>query len=112
LFTVTSIRSPTVLRENVGDSTAVPAGNRSLHSVNFPDRYVRNRNSLGYLEPVNASSGTTDRQDATFTIGAGLANNHPGFSIRHYNYVLRTDRTDGGATRKADASFTVTSPPG
>ena len=109
-----TVRHFTVLREDVGDSTAVPTGNRSLRSVNFPDRYVRHRNSLGYLEPVSASSSTTDRQDATFTIGAGLANgncytfqsiNPAGRYLRHSNNRLVLAANDGTATFRNDATF-------
>ncbi|GAA3928136.1 glycoside hydrolase family 43 protein [Actinoplanes auranticolor] len=101
----------TVLRENVGDSTAVPTGNRSLRSVNFPDRYVRHRNSLGYLEPAGTA---TDRLDATFTIGAGLANgncysfqsvNPAGRYLRHANNRLVLAANDGSATFRNDATF-------
>ncbi|MFI7540834.1 AbfB domain-containing protein [Actinoplanes sp. NPDC049599] len=106
-----TVRHFTVLRENVGDSTAVPTGNRSLRSVNFPDRYVRHRNSLGYLEPV---STPTDRLDATFTIGAGLANgncytfqsvNPAGRYLRHANNRLVLAANDGSATFRNDATF-------
>jgi len=109
-----TVRHFTVLREDVGDSTAVPTGNRSLRSVNFPDRYVRHRNSLGYLEPVSASSSLTDRQDATFTVGAGLANancytfqsiNPAGRYLRHSNNRLVLAANDGTATFRNDATF-------
>ena len=33
-----TVRHFTVLRENVGDSTAVPTGRQSLRSVNFTDQ--------------------------------------------------------------------------
>ncbi len=109
-----SVRHFTVLRENVGDSTAVPTGNRSLRSVNFPDRYVRHRDSLGYLDPVSATSAAADRQAATFTIGAGLANancytfqsvNPAGRYLRHYNNRLVLATSDGTATFRNDATF-------
>jgi len=109
-----TVRHFTVLRENVGDSTAVPTGNRSLRSVNFPDRYVRHRDNLGYLDPLSASSAAADRQSATFTIGAGLANgscyslqsiNPTGRYLRHYNNRLILSTNDGTATFRSDATF-------
>lgn len=101
----------TVLRENVGDSTAVPTGNRSLRSANFPDRYVRHRDNLAYIDPISTA---TDRADATFTIGAGLANsgcysfqavNFPGYYLRHNNMRLTLARDDGSALFRGDATF-------
>ncbi|AGZ43831.1 glycoside hydrolase family 43 protein [Actinoplanes friuliensis] len=106
-----TVRHFTVLRENVGDSTAVPTGNRSLRSSNFPDRYVRHRNSLGYVEVPGTA---TDRLDATFTIGAGLANgncyslqsvNPAGRYLRHNNNRLILSANDGTATFRNDATF-------
>ncbi|XVV00462.1 glycoside hydrolase family 43 protein [Actinosynnema sp. CA-248983] len=101
----------TVLRENVGDSTAVPTGNRSLRSANFPDRYVRHRDNLAYIDPV---STTADRADATFVISAGLAHsgcysfqavNFPGYYLRHNNMRLTLARDDGSPLFRGDATF-------
>jgi hypothetical protein len=109
-----TVRHFTVLRENVGDSTAVPTGNRSLRSVNFPDRYVRHRDNLGYLDPLSSASGAADRQAATFTIGAGLANgncytlqsiNPTGRYLRHSNNRLVLSANDGTAMFRNDATF-------
>ena len=101
----------TVLRENAGDTTAVPTGNRSLQSVNASGRYVRHRDYLAYVEPVSTA---TDRQDATFTVVAGLANsacvsfrsaNFPTRYLRHYNFRVRLDVNSGDATFARDATF-------
>ncbi len=101
----------TVLRENSGDNTAVPTGNRSLRSVNATDRYVRHRDNLAYVEPVGT---TTARQDATFTVVPGLANsarvsfrsvNFPDRYLRHYNFRVRLDVYGGDATFARDATF-------
>ncbi len=106
-----TIRHFTVLRENVGDSLAVPTGNRSLRSQNVTDRYVRHRNSLGYVEAVSTA---TDRSDATFTVVAGLANgncyslravNAGGQYLRHDNYRLRLAADNGTAGFRSDATF-------
>ncbi|MGW0805165.1 glycoside hydrolase family 43 protein [Nonomuraea sp. NPDC002799] len=104
----------TVLREDVGDTTAVATGNRSLRSANFPDRYVRHRTALAYVDPLSASSPLADRQSATFTVSAGLAQsgcysfqsvNQPGYYLRHYNLRLTLQRDDGSAIFKSDATF-------
>jgi hypothetical protein len=82
-----------------------------LRSQNFTDRYVRHRNSLGYVE---APSTATDRSDATFTVVAGLANancyslravNAGGQYLRHDNYRLRLAADNGTAGFRGDATF-------
>ncbi|GAA0379747.1 hypothetical protein Acor_01210 [Acrocarpospora corrugata] len=104
----------TVLREDVGDTTAVLTGNRSLRSANFPDRYLRHRSNLAYIDPLSATSPLADRQSATFTVSAGLANsgcysfqsvNTPGYYLRHSNMALTLQRDDGSALFKGDATF-------
>ncbi|MDP4508934.1 glycoside hydrolase family 43 protein [Nonomuraea turcica] len=104
----------TVLREDVGDTTAVPTGNRSLRSANFPDRYVRHRDYLAYVDPLGSASPLADRRDATFAVVAGLAHagcysfqavNQPGYYLRHYNMRLTLQRDDGSAIFKGDATY-------
>ncbi|WP_158851305.1 glycoside hydrolase family 43 protein [Saccharothrix deserti] len=104
----------TVLRENVGDSTAVATGNRSLRSANVTDRYLRHRDNLAYVDPLSSSSALNDRRDATFNIVAGLANsncysfqsvNFPGYYLRHNNMRLALNNNDGSAVFRADATF-------
>ncbi|KOV85306.1 glycoside hydrolase family 43 protein [Nocardia sp. NRRL S-836] len=104
----------TVLREDSGDGTAVPTGNRSLLSVSHPDRYLRHRDNLAYVEPVSASSSASARQDATFTIVPGLANgnchsfrsvNFPDRYLRHYAFRVRLDVNSGDAVFARDATF-------
>ena len=109
-----TVRHFTVLRESVGDRSALPTGNRSLQSANYPTRYVRHRDNLGSVEEVNPSSTVTARRDATFQIVAGLANsacysiqsvNRPGSYLRHYDFVLTLQQNDGSATFAGDATF-------
>ncbi|WP_329792416.1 glycoside hydrolase family 43 protein [Lentzea sp. DG1S-22] len=104
----------TVLREDSGDGTAVATGARSLRSVNVPDRYVRHRDNLGYVEPVSSSSTLPARQDATFTVVPGLANtnchslrsvNFPDRYLRHYDFRVRLDVNTGDAVFARDATF-------
>jgi hypothetical protein len=104
----------TVLRENVGDATAVPAGARSLRSVNHSDRYLRHRDYLAYVDQLSTSSPLADRRDATFTIVPGLANancysfqavNLSGYYLRHQNMRVGLYRDDGAAVTRAAATF-------
>lgn len=41
----------------------------SFRSFNFPDRYIRHSNFVLRIDPITASSSTTDKQDATFRVG-------------------------------------------
>jgi hypothetical protein len=109
-----SVRHFTVLREDVGDGTTLPTGKVSLRSSNFTDRYVRHRNNLGYIEVVSSASSLTARQDATFTVAAGLGAadcyslqsvNFPGYYLRHYGLRLSLQQNDGSTIFKNDATF-------
>jgi Alpha-L-arabinofuranosidase B (ABFB) domain len=90
-----------------------PAGKtRSLQSVNYPDRYVRNRNGLGMLDQVNGADSAQARRDATFTVVAGLANkqcssfiSQDGRYLRHFSFRIRLDTADGSSLFKKDATF-------
>ncbi|MEE6307854.1 glycoside hydrolase family 43 protein [Plantactinospora veratri] len=103
----------TVLKETVSGGVTLPVNTaRSFQSVNFPDRYVRHRDHLGYVDPVSGSSPAQTRQDATFTVVAGLADPNcysftevGGRYLRHYDYRLRLDPDDGTATFRGDATF-------
>ncbi|HEU5473417.1 MAG TPA: glycoside hydrolase family 43 protein [Actinophytocola sp.] len=102
----------TVLKETVSGGATVPAGARSLRSVNFTDRSVRHRSSLGYLEQVSASSPAQTRQEATFTVVAGLADPNcsslraaDGRYLRHWDFRARLDADDGSAVFRSDATF-------
>lgn len=103
----------TVLKETVAGGVTLPLNTtRSFQSVNFPDRYVRHRDYLGYVDPVSAASPAQTRQDATFTVVAGLADpNCYSFTgtgdryLRHYDYRLRLDPNDGTTTFRGDATF-------
>lgn len=83
----------------------------SFQSVNYPDRYIRHKAFLGYLDPVNSD---LDRMDASFVLVPGLAdNNH--FSIRSVNYPdnflrpqnleIKLLRVEGSDLIKKDATF-------
>jgi hypothetical protein len=61
----------TVLREDVGDTTAMPADNRSLPSANFPDRYLRHYDHKMRLDLKASTSAFAS--DASFTVTSPLA---------------------------------------
>jgi hypothetical protein len=96
---------------------AVPAGGQSedgnsFRSWNFPDHYIRHRNSLGRIDKIVASD-KLGRNDGTFRIVPGLAGqcrsfesvNYPGHFLRHQNYRLKlAPRSDDELFRK-DATF-------
>jgi hypothetical protein len=93
-------------------AATLPAGARSLESVNLPGRYVRHLNSLGQVDPVTASSTAQVKADATFTVVNGLAapecysfQAKDGLFLRHRDFRLRVDPNTGDPTFRADATF-------
>lgn len=93
-------------------AVVLPTGARSLESVNFPGRYVRQLNSLGQVDPVTASSTAQVKADATFTVVNGLASpecysfqSRNGLFLRHRDWRLRVDPNTGDPTFRADATF-------
>lgn len=94
-------------------SATLPTGvTRSFQSVNYPDRYIRHRDYLGYIDPVASDSPALTKQDATFTIVAGLADAR-GYSfraangqyLRHYSYRVRLDADNSTDAFRQDATF-------
>ncbi|MET8980186.1 AbfB domain-containing protein [Streptomyces sp. NPDC004539] len=91
---------------------AQPATNpydRSISAVNYPDRYWHVSDGLVKLD---VPRGSESREDSTFTVVPGLANNscytfktHDGKYLRHRNFVLRAERNDGSSLFKQDATF-------
>ena len=78
------------------------------------DRYIRHFNGLCYTEVVDSTSDKTLRQDATFRIVPGFADdscysfesrNFPGQYLRHSSHRLRKDQPDGSALFNQDATF-------
>ena len=86
----------------------------SFRSWNYPDRYIRHRNSLGYIDRIVAND-TLGRKDATFRLVSGLAGkcrsfesvNYPGHFLRHQNYRLKLAKQTGDQLIKEDATFCV-----
>ncbi|MBW4675287.1 MAG: AbfB domain-containing protein [Desmonostoc geniculatum HA4340-LM1] len=85
----------------------------SFGSSNFPDRYIRHRNFLGYLEPISDELG---RKDASFKIVPGLADsqcssfesvNFPGHFLRHENFRIQLSRIIDQELFRKDATFCI-----
>jgi hypothetical protein len=86
----------------------------SFRSWNYPDRYIRHRLSLGYVDQIVASD-KLGRKDATFRIVPGLAGrcrsfesvNYPGHFLRHQDYRLKLAKQTDDQLFKEDATFCV-----
>src|SRR5215510_5270614 len=86
----------------------------SFRSWNYPDRYIRHRSSLGYIDPI-VSNDKLGRKDATFHLVPGLAGrcssfesvNYPGHFLRHQNYRLKLAKQTDDQLFKKDATFCV-----
>ncbi|MFD7658145.1 family 43 glycosylhydrolase [Actinosynnema sp. NPDC059797] len=90
----------------------LPAGARSLESVNFPGRFARHADYLGRLDPVTSGSTAQVKSDATFTVVNGLASPschsfqaRNGQFLRHRDWRVRLEANTGDATFRADATF-------
>ncbi|MFD5625298.1 glycoside hydrolase family 43 protein [Streptomyces sp. NPDC127072] len=103
----------TVLRETVAGGVTLPtAVSRSLRSGNYTTRYWQEQSALLNLPVVTGSSTTAEKQAATFTIVAGLADAN-GYSfrdaagnyLRHWDFRARFDANDGTSTFAGDATF-------
>jgi hypothetical protein len=82
----------------------------SWQSVNFPDRFIRHRNFLGFVEPVNDQQAG---KDANFVSVPGLAGkchsyeskNFPGFFLRHENFRVKLSKSGTDQLSRDDATF-------
>ncbi|XVV13153.1 AbfB domain-containing protein [Actinoplanes sp. CA-131856] len=90
--------------------------NRSFRvtTAGYDTRYLRHRDGLARTDVITTASPVTDRQDATFTVRAGLADNscytfesvnYPGQYLRHAGYRLQKAANDGSAVFQQDATF-------
>ncbi|MFF4797709.1 AbfB domain-containing protein [Streptomyces sp. NPDC001351] len=82
---------------------------RSLQSVNYPDRYWHVSGDYVKLDPP---AGSESRQDSTFKVVKGLADSscysfatHDGKYLRHRDFLLRDEPSDGSYLFKQDATF-------
>jgi len=82
----------------------------SFESYNFPGRYIRHRDSLGYVEKLQDRLAT---KDATFRIVPGLAGkcrsfesvNYKDHFLRHENFRLKLARRSNDQLFLDDATF-------
>jgi hypothetical protein len=91
----------------------------NVTTAGYTDRYLRHAGSDVRTDVINPSSPETDRQDATFIVRAGLADNscysfesrnQPGHFLRHSNYQLHSDASDGSVLFQKDATFCAQQP--
>jgi hypothetical protein len=77
-------------------------------------RYIRHQNNNAVTSVISATSATTDKDDGTWIIRRGLANNacvsfesrnFPGDFLRHQNFQLFRQPNDGSALFRSDATF-------
>ncbi|UXY31373.1 glycoside hydrolase family 43 protein [Streptomyces sp. HUAS TT20] len=103
----------TVVKETVSSGPSITRNaTRSFRSANYPTRYWAEQSTLLNLPVVSGSSATADKQAATFTVVAGLADAN-GYSfrdasgnyLRHYDFRARFDADDGTTTFAEDATF-------
>lgn len=88
----------------------------SFQSYNFPQRFIRHRQWLGYIEDVRREP-TRLRKDAHFRVVPGLAGrcssfesmNYPGHYLRHQNFRLRISKWTDQQLFKDDATFCMKS---
>jgi Alpha-L-arabinofuranosidase B (ABFB) domain len=94
----------------------------SYRSLNFPDRYIRHRNFLAFIDPIGAHDGV-GRQDGTFEVISGLAGlidpqlagrcssfrsvNFPHHFLRHQDFRLKLAEQSDDELFRRDASFIV-----
>ena len=91
-------------------SDPVPSSyQRSVQSVNYPDRYWHLSSGLIKLD---APRGSESREDSTFTVVKGLAKSScysfiasNGTYVRHRDFILRAERNDGTSLFQQDATF-------
>ena len=85
----------------------------SFKSWNFQTRYIRHRNSLGFLEEIRDRLG---KKDASFRIVPALwgnrcssfeSMNYPGHYLRHQNFRIKLARNTGDELFKKDATFCI-----
>ncbi len=93
-------------------SQASYAQSYSFRSWNYPDRYIRHREYLGFIEPI-ADDDEVGRKDATFRSVPGLAGkctsfesvNFPNYFLRHGNFRLHLSKGIDDRGFKQDATF-------
>jgi hypothetical protein len=96
--------------------TLTPASEISLRATTAccTGDFLRHQFFAGVLSPISSDSSTLDKEDATWIIRRGFANdsclsleskNYPGYFIRHFNFKLFLQPYDGSAQFAADSTF-------
>ncbi|MFB9269623.1 AbfB domain-containing protein [Bradyrhizobium erythrophlei] len=88
------------------------AAEKSFKSLNFPDRFIRHRNFLMFVEPA---TNALSINDSAFRVVSGLAGschsfesrNFPGFFIRHQNFRLKLNKFEDQDLFRNDATFCI-----
>jgi Alpha-L-arabinofuranosidase B (ABFB) domain len=86
------------------------AAEQSFQSYNFPNRFVRHRDFLMYIEPATTALAIND---SAFKVKYGLAGrcqsfesrNFPGHFIRHQNFRLKLSKFQNEILFREDATF-------
>ncbi|MEM1171965.1 MAG: AbfB domain-containing protein [Cyanobacteria bacterium P01_H01_bin.35] len=85
----------------------------SFQSVNYPDRYIRHKDSKLYIEPIQSE---LDRKDASFVLVPGLYQevdfsfrsvNYPNLFLRHQNGRIKLHEPNGSNLFRKDATFKI-----
>jgi hypothetical protein len=96
--------------------TLTPASEISLRATTAccTSDYLRHQFFAGVLSPISSSSSTLDKEDATWIVRRGFAQNsclslesknYPGYYLRHFNFKLFLQPYDGSAQFAADSTF-------
>jgi hypothetical protein len=104
---------PAAPKPTASSKPSAPAAPRtSVQSVDHPDRYWHVSDGTVRLDQVSGSSPAATRRDSSFKQVKGLADSScysfvtaDGSYLRHRDFVLRADRSDGSALFKQDATF-------
>ncbi|GAA3234142.1 sigma-70 family RNA polymerase sigma factor [Dactylosporangium siamense] len=92
--------------------TLTPGRPVSIESADQPGLFVTTADSLGVLAPVRSDSSAAARQQATFSVVAGLADAacfsfraEDGRYLRHSSWRFQLSRDEGTALFRGDATF-------
>jgi hypothetical protein len=96
--------------------TLTPASEVSLRATTAccTGDFLLNKNFAAVLSEISTGSSTRDKEDATWIVRRGFANNsclslqsknYPGFFLRHFNFKLFLEPYDGSAQFAADSTF-------
>jgi hypothetical protein len=96
--------------------TLTPASEISLRATTACciGDYLRHQFFTGVISPISSGSSTLDKEDATWIVRRGFAQNscfslesknHPGYYLRHFNFKLFLQPYDGNPQFDFDGTF-------